>query len=54
MEKLQVIVYWCPCQQDPLSELNIVSIVEEGRALHGQEWGETSDKTQVGGKASKM
>ncbi|XP_058564896.1 zinc finger protein 626-like [Neofelis nebulosa] len=46
MEKLQDIIYRFPCQQDPLSELNIISTVEEGRALHGQEWGETSGKTQ--------
>ena len=54
MEKLQDIIYRFPCQQDPLSELNTISTVEEGRALHGQEWGETSGKTQVGGKVSKM
>lgn len=52
--KTQDVIYCFPCQQESLSELNIISPVEQGRALGRQEWGETSHKTQVGGKASKM
>ena len=52
--KPQDIIYQFPCQQESLSELNMNSIVEQGRALEPQEWGETSSKTQVRGKASKM
>lgn len=52
--RTQDVIYRFPCQQESLSELNIISPVEQGRALGRQEWGETSHKTQVGGKASKM